>query len=139
MVLGRIWEGRGLRLAGFGVTCGSTVDVPQGGECKVTFKIKNTGYLTASGDWQVLIYDKNGAVVGEDTGTYSVSKGEEVTITTDRIKISDGAAIGLGRVTVIIYKGAGAQGNVLDSETCNIVNIVSGVAAEITSISVTKV
>lgn len=125
--------------AGFGVTCGSTVDVPQGGKCKVTFKIKNTGTLTASGDWQVLIYDKNGAAVGEDTGTYSVSKGSEVTITTDTITISDSAAIGLGSVTVIIYKGAGAEGNVLDSETCNIVNIVSGVAAEITSISVTKV
>jgi len=138
MVLESIF-GFGAGFAGFGVTCGSTVDVPQGGECEVTFKIKNTGYLTVSGDWQVLIYDKNGAVVGEDTGTYSVSKGREVTITTDRIKISDGAAIGLGRVTVIIYKGAGAQGNVLDSETCNIVNIVSGVAAEITSISVTKV
>ena len=135
MVLESIFGG----FAGFGVTCGSTVDIPQGGKCKVTFKIKNTGTLTASGDYIVTIYDSNNNIVGDAVGTYTVEPGTETSITTQTITIEESAAIGSAKVYVAIYKGTASEENLLDIESCSIVNIVSGIAAEITSISIVKV
>jgi len=115
------------------------VDVPQGGECEVTFKVKNTGTLDVTIDYVVEILDAKGTVVGV-TGPHTgptIPKNDEKPVTSPRIGIDATAAIGLGSVRVTIYKHD--TNEVLDQETCNIVNIVSGIAAEITSIEVTKV
>jgi len=121
-----------------GVTCGERVDIPQGGSCKVTFKVKNTGTLDVTFDYLVHILDANGVIVGE-TSDYSgitVGSGEEQSVTTREIVIDESAAIGLGkaRVTILDHR----TGDVLDQEECEIVNIVTGIAAEIVSISVAK-
>ena len=124
-------------LGGFGATCGSRVDIPQGGSCKVTFSVKNTGTLSTAIDYMVDVFDSKGAMVGSIVGfDIPLAKGEEKSVTTDAVTIKGNAATGLGSVRVTIIE-SGTE-NILDQESCSIVNIITGIAAEITGIAVAK-
>jgi len=120
------------------VTCGSVVDVPQGSSVKVTFAVKNVGYMEVTFDYTIDVLDSRGVIVGSisDYTGIKIAPGEQKSITTGAFKISETAALGKGKVRVTVIDHT--TGNFLDQESCEIVNIVSGIAAEIVSISIAR-
>jgi len=138
MVLGSLL-GLNRTVGGLETTCGDTVNVPQGGKCKVIFTVYNTGYLDATIDYSVDILDKNGIIVGSasDYSGITIAKGDYKMIATSDITIKPEAPLGLGSARVVIFNHE--TGEELARASCNIVNIVSGVAVTIGNISVAVV